>query len=58
LRKYEIGYRAVELANKNSGNIEFLKRRLDSIKANKKTPGAVTRIFIIINLAMLKNNFK
>jgi len=33
IKNYEI---AVELAKKNSGNIEFLKRRLDSIKANKK----------------------
>lgn len=27
---------AIELATKSSGNVEFLKRRLDSIKTNKK----------------------
>jgi len=33
VKSYEI---AIELATKFSGNVEFLKRRLDSIKSNKK----------------------
>jgi Flp pilus assembly protein TadD len=33
IKNYE---KAIDLATKFSGNVEFLKRRLESIKANKK----------------------